>query len=97
MGNRAYFFEDVVVLGNGANHMSIRPLLGLTSTKTLFSFSIGHSFISLHMYHSKLHGFFASLNLCILEWISHLLTTLRNTDLGKKKNTKYFTPDMFFF
>ena len=53
----AYFFEKITVPGNGANHLSIRPLLRMTLTKTLFSYSIGHSFISLHMYNANLHGF----------------------------------------
>ena len=64
MGERkpAYFFEDIAVPGNGAaNHMSIRPLLRLTSTKTLFSYLIVYSFISLQMYNANLHGFFAAL------------------------------------
>ena len=56
----ACFFEDTAVSGNGANHMSIRPLLKMTSTKTLFSYSV-HSFISLHMYNTNLHRFFAAL------------------------------------
>ena len=43
------------------NRMSIRPLLRMASTKTLFSYSIVHSFISLHMYNANLHGFFAAL------------------------------------
>ena len=55
----AYFFEDIAVPGNGANHMSIKPLLRMTSTKTLFSYSISHYFISLHMYNANLHGFFS--------------------------------------
>ena len=46
---------------NGANHKSIRPLLRMTSTKTVFSHSIVHSFMSLHMYNANLHGFFAPL------------------------------------
>ena len=46
---------------NGANHMSIRPLLKMTSTKTLFSYSISHSFMSLHMLNANLHGVFAAL------------------------------------
>ena len=57
----AYFFEDIAVPGNGANHMLIRPLLRMSSTKTLFSYSLGHSFISLHMYNGNLHGFFSAL------------------------------------
>ena len=30
----AYFFEDIAVPGDGANHMSIRPSLRMASTKT---------------------------------------------------------------
>ena len=33
----AVFFDDTAMPGNGANNMSISPLLRMTSTKTLFS------------------------------------------------------------
>ena len=38
MGERklALFFEDIAALGNGANHVSIKPWLRNTSPKTLF-------------------------------------------------------------
>ena len=52
-----YFFEDIAVPGSGANHMSIRPLLRMTSTKTMFSYSIVHSFKSLHRYNANLRIF----------------------------------------
>ena len=32
-----FFFEDIAMPGNGANRMSIRPLLRMTSTEALFS------------------------------------------------------------
>ena len=48
-GKLAVFFEDIVVQGNGANHTSIRWLLRMTSTKTLFSKAISHSFILLNV------------------------------------------------
>ena len=33
----AVCFDDIAMPGNGANNMSISPLLRMTSTKTLFS------------------------------------------------------------
>ena len=51
MGGRkpAVLFEDIAVPGNGEKHTSIRPLLGMTSTKILLSEAISHSFILLHV------------------------------------------------
>ena len=49
--NSAFCFEDIAVLGNGANRMSTRsaPLLRMKSTKALFSSKLGR----IHLQHKQ--------------------------------------------
>ena len=80
-----FFFEDIAVLENDVNRLSIRPLLRMTSTKALFSSKlvILTSYCTCRM--RICTNFSPPWYLCIFRRISHLFTTLRNTDLGGVK------------
>ena len=98
-GKPACLFEDIAVPGNGANHMLIRSLLRMTSTKALFSYSIVHSFILVHMYNANLHGFLA-----VLIFMHPRADIAPAHDAEKYRSRwleisseKIVTPDMFLF
>ena len=79
--------------------MSIRLLLRMTATNTLFSYSIGHFFTLLHMCNANLHGFFSTL-IFIHSRVdiapAHDAEKYRSRRL-EISSKKYVTPDMFFF
>ena len=79
--------------------MSVRPLLRMMSNKTLFSYSIGHSFRSLHMYNANLHGLFAAL---IFMHSGADIAPAHDAEKYRSRrleisSEKDVTPDMFFF